>query len=494
MGSAPVHALHPIAGRDGPKPRLVVPVLLALVLALILASCSKDGEKTVLGPAPGPDPTVPADTAGWFVNGAIGSDDSMGTKTAPFETIEKGISAAYSVGRGNVFVAAGVYTSPRNVSLHMRPDVNVFGGYNGTTWQRNPSAYVTEYVGPDGGGAAVLFFLVDSCTIDGFTIRKPDRSSGSAIGVAVSLSVEVVISNNIIIAGNGGNGLDGTYPGNVSSGDGGLGEAAGACPSTGGAGGTGPSPGGKGGDGQLGAGSAGSAGSGSDGIYGVGGAGGILGSPDGKNGANGREGTNGADGAPGDSIGILLAADYEPSHGGDGSLGTSGTGGGGGGGGYGDLALTCGGAGGGGGAGGRPGLPGTGGRGGSGSFGIVIGRESTARVLNNRITTGKGGDGGSGGEAGGSFEGSAGTGGAGGIFASKGGKGGDGGHGGFGGYGGGGGGGPSIGIAEHPTATATRTGNTVTLGTPGIGGKMSPYSPNQVDAKNGIARDYYKEN
>jgi hypothetical protein len=121
-----------------------------------------------------------------------------------------------------------------------------------------------------------------------------------------------------------------------------------------------------------------------------------------------------------------------------------------------------------------------------------VGINSTAEILNVTITVGNGGNGGRGSRGDAAGPGFGGQGGTGGVFASKGGNGGDGGGGGRGGYGGPGGGGPSIGIAEHPTASTTRTGVVVTLGIPGAGGKRSDDPGHDDFAPNGIAREYYK--
>jgi uncharacterized protein DUF1565 len=468
--------------------------LLLLLLGLFLASCSKDeGSNKIVGPDP--NDTVPADTAGYFVNAATGHDDSAGTKQAPFKTIRKAVIMAHNKGGADVFVAAEVYVEAvGGASLPMYTKVNVFGGYSGSTWQRNPSTYVTEITGTN-SAVTISASLADSFTIDGFTIRSSDNA-GNSTCIQLFRCLGVVISNNTIIAGSGGDGADGVTGPTIAVNGGADGEGSGACPTSGGAGGTSAYgyPGARGGDGGVSAGSAGSAAAFSDAVYGTGGAGGVVGNPNGRDGTPGRNGVDGADGAAGDSIGIFLAASYQSSAGAGGSPGTPGRGGGGGGGGVGDLVASCGGAGGGGAAGSAPGPTGTGGGGGSGSFGIFIGIDSSAEIRNNRITTSGGGDGGDGGVGNNGLAPS--DGGVGGTAAgllSRGGKGGSGGLGGQGGSGGPGGGGPSIGIAEHATASTTRSGNVFTLGAPGLGGTTNdvggPYS-----APNGIAREYYKAN
>ena len=61
-------------------------LILGTLLLIFLASCSKDSRDSLLGPGPALPPP-PSDSDGYFVNAAIGHDDSAGTKAAPFKTI-----------------------------------------------------------------------------------------------------------------------------------------------------------------------------------------------------------------------------------------------------------------------------------------------------------------------------------------------------------------------------------------------------------------------
>jgi hypothetical protein len=112
-------------------------------------------------------------------------------------------------------------------------------------------------------------------------------------------------------------------------------------------------------------------------------------------------------------------------------------------------------------------------------------------ILNNRITTGAGGDGGDAGEGAAGGSGGPGLGGydENGLFAS-GGDGGNGGAGGTGGHGGPGGGGPSIAIVEGELDATTRSGNVITLGPPGSGG--TTVAAGRPNAPDGIAQEYMK--
>lgn len=480
------------------RTRVFVHVLAGALLTAAVASCSKDeAAKSVLGPGPGPTVPPPSDSSGYFVNAATGHDDSSGTKAAPFKTIRKAIETARPTGL-DVFVAQGSYAEATpGTPFDLRTKVSVFGGYDGTTWQRNPSQYVSEITTAT-EYPTVDCTYADSLALDGFTIRSPDQSTPGVSSVCVRVggtSKGVVISNNIIVAGRGAPGADGQDI-SIGSGAGGGGDGGppGICPpyGYGGAGGTSAAgwPGGAGGAGASFNGGAGAAANGSDATYGGGGAGGTVGSPGGNPGKAGRPGANGVHGQAGDSLGTLTSVGYAPSNGADGTPGTAGRGGGGGGAAYGSV-VACGAGGGGGGGGGRGGGQGTGGGGGAGSFGIVVNGQCTVEILNNKITTD---DGGTGGDAGYGSSGSSGSGGAGGsqLLFPSGGAGGGGGVGGTGGFGGPGGGGPSIGIVEGPLDTTIRTGNAIALGSPGAGGTTE--AAGQPNAQAGITRDYMKFN
>ncbi len=472
-------------------------ILVGALLIGALASCSKEnGAKSILGPGPEPGDPPPSDAEGYFVSAATGHDDSAGTKAAPFKTIRKAIATARLTG-ADVFVAQGSYTEAtpgRPFSLQSR--VSLFGGYDGATWQRNPAQHVSqilstaEYPTVDG-------VHVDSLTLDGFTIRSPDQTTLGVSSICVRIagrSNGVVISNNILIAGRGADGADGQEVAIPSgAGNGGNGVIAADCPTLPGTGGSSAVgwPGANGGLGGALDGYPGGDAPGSDDTYGGGGAGGTILSPEGKPGSAGRPGQDGSHGQAGDSVGVLTGIGYVPSSGGNGSAGTVGRGGGGGGGAFGN-GIRCGSSGGGGGGGGRAGGPGTGGGGGGGSFGILVSGLCTVEITNNRITTSSGGRGGDAGRGSGGGAGAFGWGGSSDLFPeiAKGGNGGFGGPGGAGGHGGPGGGGPSIAIAEGPIDTTVRTGNVVTLGTPGAGGTTE--AAGRSNAPGGIAREYRK--
>ncbi len=398
-----------------------------------------------------------------------GDDANAGTRSAPKATVQAAVDAAKSAGAGaDVYVAEGTYVE----SIILASDVSIYGGYNGTNWFRDASVFITTI---NGGPIAMRGLDTDDLTIDGLTIRSSDATAagGSSIALSFARSANLVISNNLVFAGNGkagATGATGAKPGKAPNGK--TGGKAGSCiPSNkGGAGGNGSgNDGGAGGSGGSAGGFKGSGGGGSNG--GAGGKGGFASS--GKVGTGGTAGSRGGHGTLGGlGFGTVVNGLYVGAFGSTGGRGSNGGGGGGGGGGAGSL-VGCGGGGGGGGAGGYGGYGGRGGNGGGGSFGIILSDTSSATLKNNQITLSNGAKGGAGGNGGlGGSGGSFGSGGAKATGGWAGGRGGNGGVGGPGGHGASGGGGPSIAIVEQ-ASSSVQDSNVFTLGASGIGGSRS---------------------
>jgi len=431
-----------------------------------------------------------------LVNATTGKDASaggLGTVASPFKRIQEGIDSANARGAGkggDVLVSAGTY----NETITLRAKVNLYGGYNATTWARSITSAVTTIQGQS-SIALVTGSAADTVTIDGFTIAAANGTglSGNSIALLLYNSKGDVVTHNTITTGNGVTGLGGStgFTGAAgvvgADGSGGTTQALADCSPfyVAASGGSGSGyTGGNGGLPTSGVGGAGATGAGPGGAGGAGGGGGTL---PGGTGATGGVGFAGANGGGGGSFGSVGVLGYTPLSGGSGGYGGSGYGGGGGGGGGGSISSTCtlgicistyycGGGGGGGGSGGAPGYLAGGGQGGGASIGLlVVGASTGTTISGNTITTGNGGGGGAGGVHGlGGAGGPGGNGGTGISGTGNGGHGGAGGAGGPGGYGGGGGGGPSVGIVEDATSSTNVTlanlANTITLGTAGTGG------------------------
>jgi hypothetical protein len=435
-----------------------------------------------------------------FVSPA-GDDGNSGTRSAPLGTVQAAIVMAAAGGQGaDVYVAAGTY----NESVELASGVSVYGGF-GTMWVRDLDTEVAAIVG---GSTAVTGTGVTSLTLDGLSIAAGNATTpgGSSYGVYLDGSQDVTVTHSVVTAGDGmdgsagSTGAAGATGASGTAGQAGCEDSGGLCGGcsrpSGGAGGGGPGfAGGTGGrpGREDASGSAGASGEGP--LGGAGGPGtpseqGNWNTPSQYVGVDGGNGSAGTDGSGGGAFGAAGALGYVAADGQNGSGGASGSGGGGGGGGGGGTYLcdSYGGGGGGGGAGGTGGAAGQAGTGGGGSFGIWLDGSTNIVVQENTIVTGQGGAGGTGGAGG-----AGGVGGAGGWGGdqtrpragcpyggadeqddgSNGGAGGVGGNGGRGGHGGGGGGGPSIGIVESATSTSTLSGNTFTLGDPGVGGSSA---------------------
>ena len=407
----------------------------------------------------------------------------LGTRAQPFPSITVAVNAAAVAGQGgDVYVAGGSYTG----SVTLSSGVSIYGGYDPVTFVRNLELHETEIIGNSIAVGGAGLSGSNPVTLNGLTIRAADIDANGApsIGIRLVDSPNVVISDNRIFAGAGGDGWEVAPAANGAAGAAG---AFGRNASTfcanlaGGAGGSGPTSGNaRGGSG----GQSGATGfAGADSQERAGGASGTGGGYPAGNGGDGAAATVGTPGKPGVAFGTITSGgDYIRSNGGSGHTAFGGSGGGGGGGG-GGAAFACGGSGGGGGAGGAGGNGGSGGNGGGGSFGITVAGTSTnVIIVNNEITTSNGGQGSDGGAGGAGGAGGPGrTGGNGAADSGAGGRGGNGGAGGVGGPGGGGGGGPSVGVVEAGGASTNMTatdlaGNTFTLGMAGSGGRTGDIS------------------
>jgi hypothetical protein len=458
-----------------------------------------------------------------------------GAQNRPCLSIAKGIAEAAASGRKKVLVADGLYTG----TVTMVNGISLLGGYRADTWERHLSTSLTTLRGTAGAGAhdqtVVASGITLATVLEGFTIEGVDSAKvgGNSYAIHVSGSnANLAIRNNVIVAGNGGPGLDraaagsgttgtdgtgrnspgvnaATYDGFVATGTGYCNASNDRQHANGGAltcGGVNVG-GGQGGGNRCTPSSSGGEYSGLDGVAGVspagGGTGGASGdagddgriegslcylpsgSMAGANGTNGTAGGSGSAGAAGAGTFSVSGGHWTTAGGGSGGVGQHGGGGAGGGAGGGGYCYSCaenkdrlGGHGGGGGSGGCGGGGGLGGGGGGGSFGIYVASGTAPTVTNNTIIRGFGGRGGNGGSGGtGGVGGRGGDGGAcpGNCFCfAAGGKGGEGGNGGHGGGGGGGSGGGSFGIFTFGAGTPTWCGagadNTITGGGGGPGG------------------------
>lgn len=394
-----------------------------------------------------------------------GSDQAPGTREAPLASLGAAVERA-AAGQADVYVAAGEWDE----TLNLRSGVSVFGGFDPSSWSRDPSRHITLVRGASSG--ALRFALrgegIRSVTVDG--VRFEGRQPGVAT-VFLRDAREVVLST---IAASAPAGPAGANGGNASNRtgrapDGARGENSGLCGRAGGAGGSGSGgrlAGGRGGNGGAAGGFDGSRGGGPGG---AGGAGGSVGGG-GRGGTNGAPGDPGSGGARGGALGLVAVnGTYVPSGGSQGGAGSPGRGGGGGGGGGGGIVGICGGGGGGGGAGGLGGIGGAGGQGGGASIAILVIGGSEVRVVASDLHTAGGGRGGAGGFGGSGEQGGNGAGVSNAGGGGGGGGGGNGGRGGSGGRGGGGGGGPSIAILSLESQV-DQTGNRFEVGPGGEGG------------------------
>jgi len=470
-------------------------------------------------------------------DGSDSNPGTRGTRAEPFATITAAIVASRDgqIATGefaDIYVAGGTF----NEHLNLITQVNIYGGFEhgdlatDTRWSRrppdpaNPPSETNITGGTFTRGAtrvSVDIRTQNNITIDGVTITSKSATADGGSSIAVSLwrATAVTISRCNIVARDGAKGADGGPFGSVGAsgepGDPGrngncnipcptcvaCGGGSGNCNSGGPGGGAGdlsldPGDGGGGGVSGTNCGCEGRNGRAFGEVFG-----GRGGQAPGGEGFPGNPGETGDNGAPGPDYGGLATNGYNGASGGKGGQGNRGSGAGGGAG-AGGVNNGCSGSGGGGGQGGEGSDGGRGGSGGGGSFGIMVGLDSEATIVDCVINTGIGGKGGTGhdgivGENGGDP-------GLGAPPSNGGGHGGDGGRGGRGGQGGpgaGGGGGPSIAIVEHSTATTNsdrETSNLFPGNVPpggGEGGEGGESGRTQTGRKGtrGKTAEYYKE-
>ncbi len=416
------------------------------------------------------------DTDGFFVS-PTGSDSAVGSKAAPFQTINKGIaSAAANAQKPNVYVCAGTFAenlviqnAPAGVALH--------GGFDCASWAQvnAPTTVAPPWQSGDTSAQFVLHVLGAAAVVESMSLLAPDATDPgtSSIAAYVDGSAGMTFRRATVTAGNAADAPQGTALAAAAANSNGNSttsqQVAGAsitCNCTkdttvGGSGSietgdAGPTPG----QPSI----ASDPDAGQAGVFTSTCAGGV--------GANGPASTS--NGASTGTLGGLTPTGWVASAGGAGGVGATAQGGGGA-----SWAIANGYAGGGGACGGCGGSGGAGGAGGGAS--IAIGAlTSVVRIQSSTIHAAKAGNGANGvagqpgqpGGSGGQGQGSFCNGGGGGI-------------GGTGGSGGGGAGGVSVAIAFTPSngAPDVDTQSTVLAGTAGAGGKDIA----QVQAINGVA-------
>jgi hypothetical protein len=439
---------------------------------------------------------------GMFVSPQGSDATGVGTRSAPYKTLAKGLQAA----KGNVMRVYACdegtgYVDALTIDATL-DGMSLYGGFECATW-----TYATTHrsrVHPASGTALTVKSLTTGLTVEAFEFDAADAATGaSSIAAVVDTALNVALHEVRVVAGTGGAGAKGAEGGKGVDGPvvgieqngfpavcpyGGGGQLGGlwlnesSCQSLGGNGGP-ANKNSTGGPGQ-----AGSPGNDNHGVPG----------PTGGDGAPGSVGNAGTPGSATTGAGLFTAAGYTAAPaGGDGAIGTEGQGGGGGGGSNAPSSTNCiGASGGAGGMGGCGGQPGTGGASGGASVALLAWNSPITLDHCDLLSAagGSGGNGGAGGKGGqgnpGATGGAAYTGDAGpmpdaGVGLGKGGNGGTGGNGGNGGSGAGGNGGPSYAIVYKGALPTKQNSTSVSHGAAGT--KGSGGSVDNVKAPDGLA-------
>ncbi|MDF1566329.1 MAG: MopE-related protein [Deltaproteobacteria bacterium] len=155
---------------------------------------------------------------------------TCGGQTTPCATIGQGLArAAAQAGKTRVYVSSGAYYE----TVTLIDGLSLLGGYNPVTWGRNPAANTTALYGNSGPGhrkAVIADGITTGASIDGFVIYGENAAAPgeNSYGIWVRNSnAALLISNNVVWAGNGAPGSEGGGGTNgTSGGNGGAGLAA----------------------------------------------------------------------------------------------------------------------------------------------------------------------------------------------------------------------------------------------------------------------------
>lgn len=116
----------------------------------------------------------------WYVTQIRGSDSQGdGSKTKPWKTVKRALQEtqdASSKHRYAICVAAGEYQCDQ---LQMREHVDIYGGFEPTTWERDIFRHATIL---EGGSKQRILVGADHARLDGFILRKGlVRGQGAAL-------------------------------------------------------------------------------------------------------------------------------------------------------------------------------------------------------------------------------------------------------------------------------------------------------------------------
>ncbi len=109
-----------------------------------------------------------------------GAEDGTSWATA-FDTIQEGVDAAFAAGGGEVWVAAGTYTSTVDPVVTLREYVAVYGGFAGNETSLDQSDFASNPTTIDGEGARRCVVGANTAAIDGFMIVNGLAGDGAGM-------------------------------------------------------------------------------------------------------------------------------------------------------------------------------------------------------------------------------------------------------------------------------------------------------------------------
>jgi len=158
----------------------------------------------------------PLMAANYYVDASATGVNNGTSWTDAYITIQDAVDTAWAAGGGEVWVAAGTYTSLSNPVVTMMPGVHIYGGFAGGETSRGQRDWETNETIIDGENARRCVVGANSATLDGFTLWHGHSSynhGGGMYNNAVSPTVaNCMFLANSVEEGDGG----GMYNSNAS--------------------------------------------------------------------------------------------------------------------------------------------------------------------------------------------------------------------------------------------------------------------------------------
>jgi hypothetical protein len=129
-----------------------------------------------------------------YVSDLLGKDGNPGTRELPLADIQSAITRMKKMGlQGEVRVAEGTYAV--EVPIELEDGISVLGGFSSSTWQRDPSSFVSTILGESTIVVVVIEDTGPGTTFGGFTVKAQSIASSQILFLS---RTSAVVCDNII--------------------------------------------------------------------------------------------------------------------------------------------------------------------------------------------------------------------------------------------------------------------------------------------------------